>query len=462
MARQEIGLSFESLGVEQPYSMQAEQSVLGAVLLDPNSMDIVVQTLRPDMFYVRQNRAIYTEILMMSNSSLPIDVVILADRLAADAAFESIGDAKAYLAELAATVPSLSNLPYYVNLVNEKYIKRLLMEQARETLEQASDDVESKLMLESAEQKLYEIRAGKDTSEVQQLKYAILDIMTHLQQLSGPNRKDYLGIPTGYKYLDYKLTGLGRSDLVILAARPGMGKTSFALNIAMNVAKQEIPVAIFSLEMTKDQLAGRMLSAEALVDSHLFRTGIENDKDWEDLTRFSEVIGPLPVYLDDTSSITISEMKSKIRRINRSLVTAGQKPIGLVVIDYLQLMSTGKRTENRVQEISEITRNLKIMAKDLYVPVIALSQLSRSTDKGRADHKPVLSDLRDSGSIEQDADVVMFLYRDAYYDDSPEADVGSAQCIIAKNRHGETGAIDMIWDGAHTKFVEVEQRDYEG
>lgn len=457
MAQTDYGLSLETLGLQQPYSMQAEQSVLGAIVLDPTVIDTVVQTLRPEMFYVKQNRAIYTEIVTMITNSEPVDVVILSDRLASDAAFPTTVEAKAYLAELAQTVPSLSNIPHYVNLVYEKYIKRLLMEQARELLEQASDDVDSKIMLESAEQKLYEIRSGRDSSNTQELKYAILDIMSHLQRLAGPNRKDYLGIPTGYAYLDKKLTGLGRSDLIILAARPGMGKTSFALNIATNVAKAGIPVVIFSLEMTKDQLAGRILSASASIDSYLFRTGVEKESDWEDLARVSEVLGPLPMYLDDTSSITIPEMKSKIRRINRSCASAGKPPIGLVVIDYLQLMSGGKRTENRVQEISEITRNLKIMAKDLNVPVISLSQLSRSTEKGRADHRPMLSDLRDSGSIEQDADVVLFLYRESYYNsDEEESDTEIAQCIIAKNRHGETAAVDMIWDGAHTRFLEMD------
>ena len=455
--RDDSGISLENLGIEAPYSMPAEQSVLGAILLDPGCVDSIIQTLRPEMFYVRQNRAVFTEILTLITNSQPIDIVMLIDRLSHDPSFTSPDDVKTYLAELADTVPSLSNLQHYVNMVYEKYIKRLLMEQARETFEMAGDGTDSKIMLESAEQKLYEIRSGRDTSDTQQLKYAILDIMSHLQKMAGPNRKDYLGIPTGYAYLDRKLTGLGRSDLIILAARPGMGKTSFALNIAMNVAKQHIPVVLFSLEMTKDQLAGRILSAEALVDSYMFRTGVENESDWEDLTRVSEILGPLPMHLDDTSSITIAEMKSKIRRINRNSINMGQKPVGLVVIDYLQLMSTGKRSENRVQEISEITRNLKMMAKDLYVPVIALSQLSRSAEKGRTDHRPMLSDLRDSGSIEQDADVVMFLYRAAYYDnDDPETDLTAAECIIAKNRHGETATVNMIWDGAHTRFMEVD------
>jgi len=280
--------------------------------------------------------------------------------------------------------------------------------------------------------------------------------MSHLQRLAGPERERWLGIKTGYRRLDRKLSGLGRSDLIILAARPGMGKTSFALNITMNVARQQIPVVVFSLEMTREQLAGRIMASEALVDSRLFRTGIENDQDWVELARTSEKLGPLPVYLDDSAGITIPEMKSKVRRINRSLQTAGSKPVGLVVIDYLQLMSggSGRRNENRVQEISEMTRSLKIMAKELDLPIITLSQLSRSAEKGRADHRPMLSDLRDSGSIEQDADMVLFLYREAYYDDSPDVDTTLAQCIVAKNRHGDTGSVEMYWDDAHTRFYE--------
>ncbi|MDL2252931.1 replicative DNA helicase [Ruminococcaceae bacterium OttesenSCG-928-I18] len=456
MAKGDFGFSLESLGIQQPYSMTAEQSVLGAALLEQSAVDLMIQSLRPEMFYVRQNRAVFTEIQTLVETAQPVDVVLLVERLSFDPAFETSAAAKTYLAQLAETVPSISNLPHYIGLVKDKYIKRQLMDEAREILEQAADDIESQTMLESAEQRLYDIQEGRDTSEVQQLKYAIIDIMSHLQNLSGPNRKDYLGIPTGYKYLDKKLTGMGRSDLLILAARPGMGKTSFALNIASNVAEDNVPVVIFSLEMTREQLAGRILSSKALVDSGIFRTGVEKDSDWEDLTRMTELIGNLPLYLDDSSAITIPEMKSKIRQINRSARVAGRKKVGLVVIDYLQLMSTGRRNDNRVQELSEITRNLKIMAKDLDVPVMALSQLSRSTEKGRPDHRPVLSDLRDSGSIEQDADVVMFLYREAYYDDSPETDISAAQCIIAKNRHGETATIDLSWDGAHTRFMEVD------
>ncbi len=456
MAREAVGLTLEGLGVEPPYSMPAEQSVLGAMLADPDSVDISMRTLRPEMFYVRQNRAVFAEVHMLVANSKPVDVVVLADRLAAENVFANVEEARAYLMEMAVTVPTISNLPSYIDIVQEKYIKRLLVEEARNILEQSADDVEAKTMLEGAEQRLYEIRSGgRDSSEVQPLRFAVVEIMQHLHRISGENRKDYLGIKTGYRLLDYHLTGLGRSDLLILAARPGVGKTSFALNIAMNVAKQDIPVMIFSLEMTKDQLAGRLLSAEAMADSRIFRTGDIKPEDWEGLTEASEVISQYPVFLDDSSAIGITEMKSKIRAINREANATGAKPIGLVIIDYLQLMHSARRVENRVQEISEITRNLKIMAKDLNLPVMALSQLSRSIEKGGADRRPMLSDLRDSGSIEQDADVVMFLQR-AYYEDQSESEMMEAECIIAKNRHGDTANVPLLWDGTHTRFISPE------
>ncbi len=449
--------SLETLGIEPPYSIQAEQSVLGAALLDPSCVDTIIQKLRPEMFYVRQNRAVFIEILTLVTNSVPVDVVVLINRLCDGDVFPAAADVKSYLAELADTVPSLTNLPHYIDIVNEKYVKRQLMEQARDVLEQVGEDVESKVMLEAAEQRLYEIRAGRDTSDAQLLKYAMLEVLSHLQHLEGPDRDAYMGIPSGFPSVDAKLTGLGRSDLIILASRPGMGKTSFALNIALNVSKQQIPVIIFSLEMTKDQLAARILSSEALVDSRMFRTGVRNPSDWDDLINVSNLLGPLQMYMDDTSAITIPEMKSKIRRINRSAIAAGTKPVGLVIIDYLQLMSSGKRSENRVQEVSEMTRNLKIMAKDLNVPIMALSQLSRNAERGtKGDHRPMLSDLRDSGSIEQDADIVMFLYRDAYYSDDMDVDPEAAECIIAKNRHGETATVNLRWDGEHTRYVEPE------
>ena len=455
-------LNLESMGVNLPYSMQAEQSVLGAALLQADIIPELVELLRPEMFYARQNGQIFAEMVRLFTAGQTVDFVTLLDAVTGEGVFESADAAKVYLTGLAETVPSISNVQAYAKIVQEKYLVRQLMGAAKDILEQSGEEPDADLLLESAEQKIYEIRSGRDTSALTSISSVIVDTLVNLQKIAGPDRDKYAGIPTGFTYLDTVLTGMGRSDLIILAARPGMGKTSFALNIATNVAKkQKIPVAIFSLEMTKDQLTSRILSAEAGIDSQAFRTGKLKDEDWDDLARASEILHDAPIYMDDTSGITIPEVKAKIRRINQD---PSRPDIGLVIIDYLQLMTSGRRTENRVQEISDITRNLKIMAKELNVPVIALSQLSRSAEKatGRSDHRPQLSDLRDSGSIEQDADVVLFLYRQAYYNshqdgaEEQQADERTAECIVAKNRHGETSTVQLGWDGAHTRFMNLD------
>ena len=455
-------LNLESMGVNLPYSMQAEQSVLGAALLQADIIPELVELLRPEMFYARQNGQIFAEMVRLFTAGQTVDFVTLLDAVTGEGVFESADAAKVYLTGLAETVPSISNVQAYAKIVQEKYLVRQLMGAAKDILEQSGEEPDADLLLECAEQKIYEIRSGRDTSALTSISSVIVDTLVNLQKIAGPDRDKYAGIPTGFTYLDTVLTGMGRSDLIILAARPGMGKTSFALNIATNVAKkQKIPVAIFSLEMTKDQLTSRILSAEAGIDSQAFRTGKLKDEDWDDLARASEMLHDAPIYMDDTSGITIPEVKAKIRRINQD---PSRPDIGLVIIDYLQLMTSGRRTENRVQEISDITRNLKIMAKELNVPVIALSQLSRSAEKatGRSDHRPQLSDLRDSGSIEQDADVVLFLYRQAYYNshqdgaEEQQADERTAECIVAKNRHGETSTVQLGWDGAHTRFMNLD------
>ena len=455
-------LNLESMGVNLPYSMQAEQSVLGAALLQADIIPELVELLRPEMFYARQNGQIFAEMVRLFTAGQTVDFVTLLDAVTGEGVFESADAAKVYLTGLAETVPSISNVQAYAKIVQEKYLVRQLMGAAKDILEQSGEEPDADLLLESAEQKIYEIRSGRDTSALTSISSVIVDTLVNLQKIAGPDRDKYAGIPTGFTYLDTVLTGMGRSDLIILAARPGMGKTSFALNIATNVAKkQKIPVAIFSLEMTKDQLTSRILSAEAGIDSQAFRTGKLQEEDWDDLARASEILHDAPIYMDDTSGITIPEVKAKIRRINQD---PSRPDIGLVIIDYLQLMTSGRRTENRVQEISDITRNLKIMAKELNVPVIALSQLSRSAEKatGRSDHRPQLSDLRDSGSIEQDADVVLFLYRQAYYNrhqdgaEEQQADERTAECIVAKNRHGETSTVQLGWDGAHTRFMNLD------
>ena len=453
-------VSLASLGIQMPYSMQAEQSVLGAALVDETVLNRLITDMEPEMFYSDQNRAIYETMRSLYTESEAVDIVTLVNALASNKTFASADDAKVYLARIAETLPSVSNVDSYFKIVKEKYQGRRLIDAARSILNETASGEDADLLLESAEQKIYDIRSGRDKTGVKTIRESILEVIDTMQKLSGADRDKFAGIPTGFNYLDTVLTGLGRSDLIILAARPGMGKTSFALNIATRVAmQQKVPVAIFSLEMTKEQLTNRILSAEAGIDSQAFRTGALRSEDWEYLALATEKLHDAPIYMDDTSGITITEMKAKIRRVNQDPTRPN---VGLIVIDYLQLMTTGQRSENRVQEISSITRNLKIMAKEMNVPIIALSQLSRAVEKqgNNSSHRPQLSDLRDSGSIEQDADCVLFLYRDSYYasqnPDGAEVDADTAECIVAKNRHGETSTVPLGWDGAHTRFMDVD------
>ena len=453
-------LNLESVGINLPYNMQAEQSVLGAVLLKPETLTDLVEIIRPEMFYTRQNAQIYSEMLRLFTSDQTIDFVTLLDAVISDGVFPSADEAKVYLTGLAETVPSISNVKAYAQIVQEKYLVRQLMGVAKDILQDAGDEPDADLLLENAEQRIYEIRSGRDSSALTPLSSSMVETLTNLQKISGPDADKYKGIPTGFRLLDTVLTGLGRGDLVILAARPGMGKTSFALNIATRVAmQQKVPVAIFSLEMTCEQLTDRILSSTANIDSQAFRTGRLNNSDWNDFAQATSMLYNAPIYMDDSSGISVPEIKAKIRTINQD---PKKEKIGLVIIDYLQLMQSAKRTESRVQEISDITRNLKIMAKELNVPVIALSQLSRAAEKtaGRSDHRPQLSDLRDSGSIEQDADIVLFLYRAAYYNsqngEDSQANENEAECIVAKNRHGETSVVRLGWDGAHTRFSNLD------
>ena len=340
------------------------------------------------MFYTRQNAQIYSEMLRLFTSDQTIDFVTLLDAVISDGVFSSADEAKVYLTGLAETVPSISNVKAYAQIVQEKYLVRQLMGVAKDILQDAGDEPDADLLLENAEQRIYEIRSGRDSSALTPLSSSMVETLTNLQKISGPDADKYKGIPTGFRLLDTVLTGLGRGDLIILAARPGMGKTSFALNIATRVAmQQKVPVAIFSLEMTKEQLTNRILSAEAGIDSQAFRTGALRAEDWEYLALATEKLHDAPIYMDDTSGITITEMKAKIRRVNQD---PARPNVGLIVIDYLQLMTSGQRSENRVQEISSITRNLKIMAKEMNVPIIALSQLSRAVEKqgNNSSHAP--------------------------------------------------------------------------
>lgn len=433
-----------------PYHLEAEQSVLGSLLLAPEGMADALTFLSSASFYREQHQRLFALLTRLFTSGLPIDFVTVLAGAMEEKIFDTDENAKLYLTRLMDMVPSVSNLSSYCKIVQEKYYLRELITAAREIIEAtATGDSNAQTILDLAEQKIFSIRQGRANSNLIPIGEIINYEFDHLDHLASGEYQ--AGLSSGYAALDTVLSGLNPSDLIILAARPAMGKTSFALNIAGRVAKQsKKQVAIFSLEMSSQQLVERMLASECSIQSTKLHTGMLAQEDWTSLAAGAQALSQCRIYLDDTPNLSVAQMKAKLRRLPE---------LGLVVIDYLQLMSTGRRDGNRVQEISEITRNLKIMAKELSVPVIALSQLARGPE-ARQDHRPLLSDLRESGSIEQDADIVIFLYRDEYY--NPEdGKVGIAECIIAKNRHGEVGTIELGWDGRFTRFNGLDHRHHE-
>ena len=448
-------LIYDLEGARLPYSVEAEQAVLGSIIIDPKCLNDIAVQMKSEYFYIPQHREIYSVMSSMYELSQTIDFVSLLEKLKNDGIYDEAGG-KAYLTQLVQNVPSVANVLTYVAIIKERYYARALMSAAQNIIKDINDnELDSGKLLDNAEQRIFEIRQGREVSGLTHIKSVIEnETYDRLVKLSDPEtRNDYLGISCGIGELDRMITGLNKSDLIILGARPGMGKTSFALNIARNVAvNTNRTVCFFSLEMTRDQLAQRMLSSEAGIPSEKLRTGNLEPDDFTRLTQAGELLSKTSIYFDETSNITVPEMKAKLRRM---------KKIDLVIIDYLGLMKSAKPTENRVQEVSEITRNLKIMAKDLKVPVIACAQLSRGTETKGKSHKPALSDLRESGSIEQDADIVLFLYREAYYDnekadDEDRSDQTMSQCIVAKNRHGEIGTVDLHWDGQFTRFTALD------
>ena len=448
-------LIYDLDGARLPYSVEAEQAVLGSIIIDPKCLNDVATSVKAEYFYIPQHREIYSTLAEMYELSQTIDFVSLLEKLKRDGVYDEAGG-KAYLTQLVQTVPSAANVLTYVAIVRERYTARSLMTAAQDIIKDINDNaLDSGRLLDSAEQRIYEIRQGREVTGLTHIKSVIEnETYDRLSKMADPEtRADYVGIPCGIGELDRMITGLNKSDLIILGARPGMGKTSFALNIVRNVAVNTgRTVCFFSLEMTRDQLAQRMLSSEAGIKSEKLRTGELDEDEWTRLAQAGDALSKADIYFDETSSITVPEMKAKLRRM---------KKVDLVVIDYLGLMHSARQIDNRVQEISEITRNLKIMAKELKVPVIACAQLSRGTEAKGKSHKPALSDLRDSGSIEQDADIVLFLYRDAYYDseksdDEDLSDQTKSECIVAKNRHGEICTIPLHWDGQFTRFTSVD------
>ncbi len=443
-------------GFNFPYSVEAEQSVLGSVLLKSDTLNDIMEILpSADYFYLSNHKLIYRTMIELFTLGKPVDFITLFDKLKGSEEIDD-GTLKSYLVQLAEIVPSVSRIKDYCNIIKEKYLLRSLIISSREIIEDAaSNNGDAQKIIEAAEQRIFDVRDEKSINGLERIDTVIYRTFENLDELNSPDSEKYRALSTGISALDNTITGLNRSDLILLAARPGMGKTSFALNIARHVAvKAGKKVAFFSLEMPKEQLASRLLATEGLVSGTKFRTGKLDNDEWTRLIEAGDILSRTDIYLDDTSDLTVPSIKAKVRRIKGG--------VDLIIIDYLQLMSSPRRIDNRVQEISEITRGLKIMAKEFNVPVITLSQLSRESEK-RNEHEPKLSDLRDSGSIEQDADIVLFLYREGYYQSTKSAagdpdnvDLNSGQCIVAKNRHGETRSVPLHWQGEFMRFTSQE------
>ena len=446
----------DNINVSLPYNLDAEQCVLGCILAEPACMNEVVDILKPDSFYLPQHQEIFSILLtIFTTQNGAIDPVLVADALAKSGKYDEAGG-KEYLVQLFNTVPSTANVVKYAKIVKEQYYLRTLIIIAQKMIDDASSGSgDASVILDAAEQMIYDIRQGKESNGPSKISEVIFNgVYGKLKELTGENADDYKGIPSGFGQLDKFTTGLNKSDFILIGARPAMGKTSFALNLAHNVSVVGKKKCIFfSLEMTKEQLAERLLASQSGVESTKFRTGELNDDEWIRVGNAAAAFNDVELYLDDTSSITVPEIKSRVRRL---------KGVDIIIIDYLGLVQSATRKENRVQEVSEITRNLKMMAKDLNIPVVCCAQLSRGTEGRGKQHRPQLSDLRESGSIEQDADIVMFLYRPDYYkgevaeDKQDEIDESLTELIVAKNRHGQTGTIELTFDKEFTRFRAVE------
>ena len=443
--------------IQMPYSMESEQAVLGCILSDPSCLNQVAIILNSDAFFMPQHKNIFKAMLTLDSMGSKIDPLVVLNMLVENGTFDS-NQGKQYLLDLAQSVPTTQNVEMYAKIVKEKYYIRQLISISSETIESAVNQKDTAdVLLDSAEQKIYDIRKGKVSNAPSKLGDVILnDVYQTLKNLTGEDAEKYKGYTTGFSDLDNILTGLNRSDLIIVGARPAMGKTSFALNLARNVsviAKRK--VLFFSLEMTKEQLAMRVLGTESGVSSKKMRSGQISPNEWKEIGEATSRLSSAELYFDDTSGITVPEMKAKARRLGAECI----------MIDYLGLVTSSVRAENRVNELEQITKSLKAMAKDLNVPIICLAQLARGTEERGKSHKPQLSDLRGSGSIEQDADIVLMLYREDYYKGEKEkdengdqpAEINKVSVIVTKNRHGSTGEVEFAWDGERTQFKPIER-----
>lgn len=434
-----------------PHDADAEQAVLSSILMDKDAAAEAFELLKTDDFYSPENREVFRAALQLYTKGDPIDVVTVKNQLEENGVFAEIGGVET-LANIAAAVGSSVNVKSYAKIVEEKSVLRRLIKLSGELSEisyKGADDIN--VILDKAEKGIFDVMQNRNTDSFASIMDVAYNTFSNIEKIYNSNEK-ITGISTGFTDFDAKTAGLQKSDLILIAARPSMGKTAFVLNVAQYAAvRDHVPVAIFSLEMSKEQLVNRMLCAEALVDAQKVRTGELNSDDWSKLVECMGVLSEAPIYIDDTPGITAMEIRAKCRRLKI------EKGLGLVVIDYLQLMSGSGRSDSRQQEISEISRSLKAIAREIEAPVIALSQLSRACE-ARSDHRPMLSDLRESGAIEQDADLVAFLYRDEYYFPEKTEKKNQAELIIAKQRNGPTGTVNLTWLGQYTKFANMENR----
>ena len=436
------------MGKVPPHNLEAEQSVLGAMILDKDAIIDASEILVADEFYKEAHREIFTAIITLFNRNEPVDLVTLSHELEIKGVLDSLGG-MSYLSDLTNAGIITTNAKYYAKIISEKAVLRRLIFASSEIIEKGYDSEEADVLLDIAEQHIFDISQKKSRDGFSKIDEILMVTFDNIEKLYH-DKGVTTGLSTGFIDLDRKTSGLQKSDMILIAARPSMGKTAFSINVCQNAAlRSGASVAIFSLEMSKDQLVQRMLSAEAHIPIQDLRNGRLEDEDW---TRLASAMGPLSqakIFIDDTPGISVTEMRAKCRRLKM------EHGLDLIMIDYLQLMSGGGKQESRQQEISMISRNLKGLAREMDCPVIALSQLSRAPEL-RADHRPILSDLRESGAIEQDADIVMFLYRDEYYfQDSEKKNIG--ELIIAKQRNGETGNLELAWIGQFTKFANLEK-----
>ncbi|NLZ81096.1 MAG: replicative DNA helicase [Clostridiales bacterium] len=432
-----------------PHNIEAEQSVVGSMLMDKEAIVVASESLVSEDFYARQHGVMFEAMVELYNEGKPVDLITLQERLREKAVPAEVCSIE-FVRELINAVPTSANIKHYAEIVREKSTLRKIIKVNQDIENECYQDQEKlENILESTEKKIFNLLQNRNNGDYVPIKDVVIRALEKIE-LASKNKGAVTGISTGFYDLDYKTSGFHPSDFILIGARPSMGKTAFVLNLAQHVAlKNDIPTAIFSLEMSKEQLINRMFSLEANVDAQAIRTGDLNDSDWEKLIESAGVIGKSNLIIDDTPGISISELRSKCRKYKL------EHNLGLVIIDYLQLMSGNGRTDNRQQEISEISRSLKALAREIDAPVIALSQVNRTCET-RPDHRPMMSDLRESGSIEQDADVIMFIYRDDYYNKDSE-NKNMAEIIIAKQRNGPIGTINLVWLPHLTRFVNMER-----